>query len=90
MPATQRNETEIVPGPAGPSQDEQVPRVPSVNVIGRISTGGKESAAEGGPGTTFLIHTDWSRDTYQVSQRGLKVVRTLGIRVVDDPSAYTV
>lgn len=61
--------------------------MPVVQVIGRISAEGPESD---GAGVKYLLHAGWSRKTYQVSNRGLKVLRTMDITVLDEPDEYTV
>lgn len=61
--------------------------IPVVQVIGRISAEGPESD---GTGVKYLLHAGWSRKTYQVSNRGLKVLRTMDIAILDEPDEYTV
>jgi hypothetical protein len=65
--------------------------VPLIQVVGRIAgeaqVGDDETV---NTGTKYLVHVGWSKKTYQISQRGIKLVRNLDIRVLDEPSEYTV
>lgn len=69
-------------------RDVQEQPIPSVRVVGRISP--EAESSDGQAGTKFLIHTGWSRKTYQLSVRGMKVLRTLDINVIDEPAEYTI
>lgn len=60
---------------------------PVVQVVGRIAA---EEDENNGSGTKYLLHCGWTRKTYQVSNRGLKVIRGLDIQVLDEPSDYTI
>lgn len=64
--------------------------VPVIQVVGRITSKKTDNGGDSETGVTFLVHTGWSRDLYQVSSRGMKVLRNLGIRVIDDPGEYNV
>lgn len=60
---------------------------PLVQVVGRIAAGDDEND---GSGVKYLLHCGWTRKTYQVSNRGLKVIRGLDIKVLDEPGDYTI
>lgn len=62
---------------------------PVIQVIGRITGTGAEDAGGTSTGTKFLVHVGWSRKTYQLSVRGLKVLKGLDVNVLDEPSEYT-
>lgn len=68
-------------------QEMAIQPIPLVRVVGRISP---EAEASDGAGTKFLIHTGWSRKTYQLSVRGMKVLRTMDLNVEDEPDNYTI
>lgn len=61
---------------------------PVIQVIGKIS--GEDEQINGSTGAKFLVHTAWSSNTFQVSGRGLKVLRNLAIRIIDEPGEYTI
>lgn len=74
--------------PANPQRtDLEQQETPVVQVVGKIS--GDDPSANGS-NAKYLLHTGWTRKTYQVSNRGLKVIRTMDIKVIDDPADYTV
>lgn len=60
---------------------------PIVQVVGRIAA---ETDESNGSGTKYLLHCGWSRKTFQVSNRGLKVLKSMDIRVIDEPNDYTI
>lgn len=60
---------------------------PVMQVVGRIAAGDDEND---GTSAKFLLHCGWSRKTFQVSNRGLKVIRGLDIKVLDNPDEYTI
>jgi hypothetical protein len=64
--------------------------VPIIQVVGRIAGEAKLTDDNGGTGTKYLVHVGWSKKTYQISARGVKLVRNLDIRVLDEPAEYTV
>jgi hypothetical protein len=61
---------------------------PIVQVVGRIAGAPVEDS--GSIGNKYLVHVGWSKKTYQVSQRGLRLIRNLDIQVLDDPTEYTI
>lgn len=73
--------------PANPQRTELGEQeVPVVQVVGKIAA----DTPNDGQNAKYLLHASWSRKTYQVSTRGLKVIRTMDIKVLDDPADYTV
>lgn len=70
---------------APPDSPVSEQEVPMIQVVGRIA-GDKDD--DGETGTKYLLHCGWTRKTYQVSSRGLKVIRAMDIKVLDDPNDY--
>lgn len=66
---------------------EALPAAPAVKVIGRIA--GRTGDAEDS-GSKILVHTGWSDKTHELSPRGLKVLRSIGIEIVDNPAEYQI
>lgn len=60
---------------------------PIMRVVGRIAAGDEEND---GSGVKYLLHCGWSRKTFQVSNRGLKVIRGLDITILDEPDDYNI
>jgi hypothetical protein len=74
----------VVKNPALEDQQDQ----PVIKVVGKI--GGSTAESDGSNGTKYLLHAAWNDKTYEVSARGLKVLRGMDIRVIDNPSEYTI
>ena len=78
--------------PDGQGKTPPLPQqpVPVMRVVGRIGGGGRESGDIAEAGVKYLLHAGWTDLTYQVSARGLKLLRGVDVQIIDEPETYSI